>query len=64
MDYQFREKSKFALLAVNNVYTDLPTSVFQFCDGTWIMPGVPVQDSASGKSGWDPSAWNALGALI
>ena len=44
MDYQFREKSKFALLAVNNVYTDLPTSVFQFCDGTWIMPGVPVQD--------------------
>ena len=23
MDHQFQEKSKFALLAVNNVYTDL-----------------------------------------
>ena len=44
MDYQFQEKSKFALLTVNNVYTDLPTSAFQLCDGTWIMPGVPVPD--------------------
>ena len=25
MDHQFQEKSKFALLDVNNVYTDLPT---------------------------------------
>ena len=41
MDHQFQEKSKFALLAVNNVYTDLPTSVFQLCDGTWIMPDLP-----------------------
>ena len=44
MDHQFQEKSKFALLTVNNVYTDLPTSAFQLCDGTWIMPGVPVPD--------------------
>ena len=44
MDYQFQEKSKFALLTVNNVYTELPTSAFQLCDGTWIMPGVPVPD--------------------
>ena len=44
MDYPFQEESKFALLTVNNVYTDLPTSAFQLCDGTWIMPGVPVPD--------------------
>ena len=44
MGHQFQEKSKFALLTVNNVYTDLPTSAFQLCDGTWIMPRVPVPD--------------------
>ena len=44
MDYQFQEKSKFALLTVNNVYTDFPTSAFQLCDGTWIMPDIPVPD--------------------
>ena len=43
MDYQFQERSKFALMTVN-VYTDLSTSVFQLCDGTWIMPGMPVPD--------------------
>ena len=42
MDYQFQE-SKFVLMIVN-VYTDLSTSVFQLCDGTWIMPGMPVPD--------------------
>ena len=36
-------RSKFALMTVN-VYTDLSTSVFQLCDGTWIMPGMPVPD--------------------
>ena len=44
MDYQFQENSKFALLAFNNVYTDLPALAFQLCDGTWIMPGLPVPD--------------------
>ena len=43
MDYQFQERSKFALMTVNG-YTDLSTSVFQLCDGTWIMPGMPVPD--------------------
>ena len=44
MDYQFQERSKFALMTVNNVFTDLSTSAFQLCDGTWIMPGMPVPD--------------------
>ena len=44
MDYQFQERSKFALITVNNVFTNLSTSAFQLCDGTWIMPGMPVPD--------------------
>ncbi len=44
VDHQFQNKSKFALLTVNNVYTDLPPAKFQLSDGTWIMPGVPVPD--------------------
>ena len=44
MDYQFQERSKFALMTVNNVFTNLSTSAFQLCDGTWIMPGLPVPD--------------------
>ena len=44
MDYQFQERSKFALMTVNNVFTNLSTSAFQLCDGTWIMPGMPVPD--------------------
>jgi hypothetical protein len=44
LDYQFQNKSKFALLTINNVYTDLPSNGFQLSDGTWVMPGVPVQD--------------------
>ena len=44
MAYQFQKNSKFVLLTVNNVYTELPASAFQLCDGTWIMPGVPVPD--------------------
>ena len=43
MNYQFQEKSKFALIPVN-AYTDLSTSAFRLCDGTWIMPGIPVPD--------------------
>jgi hypothetical protein len=44
VDYPFHNKSKFALLTVNNVYTDLPPAAFQLSDGTWVMPGVPVPD--------------------
>jgi len=44
VDYQFQNKGKFALLTINNVYTDLPPEPFQLSDGTWIMPGVPVPD--------------------
>jgi len=42
VDYQFQKKSKFALLTVNDVHTDLPSVAFQLSDGTWVMPGVPV----------------------
>ena len=49
MDYQFQERSKFALMTVNNVFTNLSTSTFQLCDGTWIMPGMPVPDIGSWK---------------
>ena len=44
MDFRFHNKSKFALLAVNNAYTDLPDEPFQLSDGTWVLPGVPVTD--------------------
>ena len=40
----FQTKSKFAMLTVNNVYTDLPAAAFQLSDGTWVMPAVPVPD--------------------
>jgi hypothetical protein len=40
----FQNQSKFALLAVNNVYTDLPDTAFQLSDGAWVMPCVPVAD--------------------
>jgi hypothetical protein len=42
--HEFQNQSKFALLAINSVYTDLPQSAFQLSDGTWVMPGVPVPD--------------------
>ena len=44
VNYRFQEKSKFALLTLNNVYTDLPAETCQLPDGTWIMPGLPVPD--------------------
>ena len=44
MDHQFQEKGKFALLTVNNAYTELPTEAFQLTDGTWVMPRIPVPD--------------------
>jgi hypothetical protein len=42
--HPFQTKSKFAMLTVNNVYTDLPAAAFQLSDGTWVMPAVPVSD--------------------
>jgi hypothetical protein len=42
--FHFQRKGKFALLAINSVYTDLPQSSFQLSDGTWVMPSVPVSD--------------------
>jgi hypothetical protein len=36
--HPFQTKSKFAMLTVNNVYTDLPAAAFQLSDGTWVMP--------------------------
>ena len=44
VDYPFQEKSKFALLTLNNVYTDLPAETCQLPNGTWTMPGLPVPD--------------------
>ncbi len=44
VDYQFQNKSKFALLTFNNVYVDLPPADFRLSDSTWAMPGVPVGD--------------------
>ena len=44
VDYRFQEKSKFALLTLNNVYTDLPGEGCQLPNGTWTMPGLPVPD--------------------
>jgi hypothetical protein len=44
VDCQFQSNSKFGMLTVNNVYTDLPRSAFQLSDGTWILPSVPVAD--------------------
>ena len=32
MDFQFQNKRKFALLAINNVYTDLPMAASQLRD--------------------------------
>ena len=40
----FHNNGKFALLTVNNVYTDLSPEAFQLSDGTLVMRGVPVAD--------------------
>ena len=42
--YPFQTKSKFAMVTVNNVYTDLPAAAFQLSDGTSVLPAVPVPD--------------------
>ncbi len=43
MDYEFQNKSKFALLTAST-FVDLPRSPFRLSGGTWVMPGVPVPD--------------------
>ena len=35
MVFQFRENSKFAMLALDGIYSDLPDPEFQLSDGTW-----------------------------
>jgi len=44
IDFHFQNQGKFALLAINSVYTDLPQSAFHLSDGTWVMSSVPVPD--------------------
>ena len=45
MQFQFERNSKFALLVVVGIASDIPpTAEFQLSDGTWVLPGVPVQD--------------------
>lgn len=56
MVHRFQEKSLFALIAVNNAYTDLPDQHFRLSDETWILPRVP---DAGGLSTW--KTW--LGSL-
>jgi hypothetical protein len=38
MEFAFRPRTKFAMLAVKNVYAILPKFSFQLSDGTWVMP--------------------------
>jgi hypothetical protein len=40
--FQFRKNGKFAILALDGVYSDLPNAEFQLSDGTWVMPRVPA----------------------
>jgi hypothetical protein len=40
--FQFRKNGKFAMLALDGVYSDLPNAEFQLTEGTWIMPHVPA----------------------
>jgi hypothetical protein len=41
MAFQFKPNSKFALLALDGIYSDLPDIEFQLADATWVMPGMP-----------------------
>ena len=52
MPHRFQENSQFALLAVNNAYTDLPGKPFQLSDGTWVLHGVPVTDDLGTWEKW------------
>lgn len=52
MDYRFSDNSKFALLAINNAFTDLPSTSFQLSDGTSILPGMPSTNHLSVWKEW------------
>ena len=52
MDYRFQANSKFALVAVNDAFTDLPDATFQLSDGTWIMPSMPTTDDLAIWKKW------------
>lgn len=41
MAFEFRVNGKFAMLAFDGIYSDLPDAEFQLSDGTWVMPRVP-----------------------
>jgi hypothetical protein len=56
----FHDNSKFALLAVNNIYTDLPErELFSFQTVLGSCPACLSLTSASGMNGLDPFASNA-----
>jgi hypothetical protein len=40
--FQFSRNSKFAMLALDGIYSELPDAEFQLSDGTWAMPRVPA----------------------
>jgi hypothetical protein len=40
--FQFKKNSKFAMLALDGIYSELPDAEFQLSDGTWVMPRVPA----------------------
>jgi hypothetical protein len=40
--FQFRTNSKFAMLTLDGIYSELPDTEFQLSDGTWVMPRVPA----------------------
>ena len=42
MAFQFRKNSKFVMLALDGIYSELPDAEFQLSDGTWVMPRVPA----------------------
>ena len=44
LTHGFQKNSKFAILAVNNVYTDLPSATFRLSDETRIMTDFPIPD--------------------
>ena len=41
MAFEFETKRKFALLAIDGLYANLPELEFQLPDGTWVMPSLP-----------------------
>jgi hypothetical protein len=42
MPFQFKENSKFALLAISGIGSTLPDAEYQLGDGTWVMPRLPA----------------------